>query len=395
LCFSFFQGFGSHWARLTCRGGRLQERAGVESAGNMPEELVIVDYEKVRDGADLTAEVERAFGPGGFGVIGIRNVPGFVEAKKEALSKVHKLAHLPKEELEKLEDEKSMYNAGWSHGKEKLGDKPDFAKGSFYFNPIYDTPGTPEEQEAYPGFFPHNIWPKDAMPELEPAAKGLGSLMFSVLKDLVKHVDAFAAAKTPNYTPILADAVAATEKIKARLLYYFPLNKQTLEEESPDSWIGWHNDSDFFTCLAGDMFVDDESGKEIACPDPKAGLYVEDRNGNDIKVAIPSDCMAVQLGECVTIVTGGCVKATPHCVRGANPGPESTQKVSRVSFPMFVGPKPQFQLKVAEGTSRDFVLQNAMSNKVPELGSRWTEDGQVFGEFQNKTFKAYYDAATK
>ena len=36
-----------------------------------------------------------------------------------------------------------MYNVGWSHGKEKLGDKPDFAKGSFYANPLFDEPGTP------------------------------------------------------------------------------------------------------------------------------------------------------------------------------------------------------------------------------------------------------------
>lgn len=43
----------------------------------------------------------------------------------------------------KLEHEPSMYNVGWSHGKEKLGDTPDFAKGSFYGNPLFDEPGTP------------------------------------------------------------------------------------------------------------------------------------------------------------------------------------------------------------------------------------------------------------
>ena len=28
------------------------------------------------------------------------------------------------------------YNVGWSYGKEKLGDKPDFGKGSYYGNPL-------------------------------------------------------------------------------------------------------------------------------------------------------------------------------------------------------------------------------------------------------------------
>ncbi|KNC69255.1 hypothetical protein SARC_18238, partial [Sphaeroforma arctica JP610] len=35
--------------------------------------------------------------------------------------------------LKDLEHEESMYNAGWSLGKEKMGDVPDFAKG------IWDT----------------------------------------------------------------------------------------------------------------------------------------------------------------------------------------------------------------------------------------------------------------
>jgi hypothetical protein len=43
-----------------------------------------------------------------------------------------------------------MWNAGWSLGREKLGDEPDFSKGSFYANPLFDTPGTQEEKEKYP-----------------------------------------------------------------------------------------------------------------------------------------------------------------------------------------------------------------------------------------------------
>lgn len=72
-----------------------------------------------------------------------------------------------------------MWNAGWSHGKEKLGDKPDMAKASFYANPCMDEPDPANKvNEKYPFFYPKNIWPTEDMPELEPAFKKLGKLMW-------------------------------------------------------------------------------------------------------------------------------------------------------------------------------------------------------------------------
>jgi len=357
-------------------------------------ELVVVDFEQLNGEGSLEELIEKAYGEGGYGVMGIRNVPGFVEAKKAVLTKAHKLAHLPQETLEKLEDPASLYNAGWSHGKEKLGDKPDTAKGSFYFNPLTDTPGTPEEREKYPVFYPQNIWPKEDIPQLEPAAKELGKIMHGVSIALSKHIDTFASKKVESYKPILADAMSNTQKAKGRLLYYFPLDTEAVKEASADSWIGWHNDSGFLTCLAGDMYLDDETGEQIDCPDPKAGLYVVGRDGSDVKVTIPEDCMAIQLGECVQIITGGCVQATPHCVRGASPVAGSTVKVARVSHPVFIDTAPHFELKVADGTSREDVLKSAVSTKVPALGKRWTSDGQTFGDFLQTTFQEYYNAAT-
>lgn len=67
-----------------------------------------------------------------------------------------------------------MYNAGWSMGKEKIGDEPDTSKGSFYANPLYDTPGTDEDKKEFPWALPDNIWPKESLP-------GLLHVCFSVL----------------------------------------------------------------------------------------------------------------------------------------------------------------------------------------------------------------------
>lgn len=53
------------------------------------------------------------------------------------------------------------------------------------------------------------------------------------------------------------------------------------------------------------MYVDDETGEVCECPDEEAGLYVINRLGKEVKVNIPKNCMAIQLGECTQIVTGG------------------------------------------------------------------------------------------
>jgi len=83
--------------------------------------LIIIDYEDVASSkVDLSVQLERAFGSSGLGIVAIRGVPGFLNAKQKFLPKAHTLAHLDKDYLEKeLSDAKSFYNAGWSHGVKK------------------------------------------------------------------------------------------------------------------------------------------------------------------------------------------------------------------------------------------------------------------------------------
>eukprot|EP00591_Stephanopyxis_turris_P006150 CAMPEP_0195524592 /NCGR_PEP_ID=MMETSP0794_2-20130614/24516_1 /TAXON_ID=515487 /ORGANISM="Stephanopyxis turris, Strain CCMP 815" /LENGTH=397 /DNA_ID=CAMNT_0040654845 /DNA_START=1 /DNA_END=1191 /DNA_ORIENTATION=+ len=387
-----------------------------------PSDLVIVDFADIvanptgkdGNGKDIAPILARAFGGEKcLGVLAIRNIPGFCEAKQSFLPKAHTLAHLPKPYLETfLEDEKSFYNAGWSHGKEKLrGDKPDLAKGSFYFNPVTDRPGSESDREKYPASYPCNIWPDEKfIPGFEGAAKNLGKLMHTVVSHLARHIDAYASSRLNKSTGLeekliqypedfLYDTMHNTEKLKGRLLYYFPLESDAgddnNEEDNEDSWIGWHNDSGFVTALAGDMYVDDNTGEKIENPDIHAGLYVMNRNGDKIKVDIPEDCMGIQLGECVQIITGGDLVATPHCVRGVSGGNISNQgvkNVGRISFPCFVDSVPGFPLTMPNGCTRDKVLRSGVGNsRVPPLGKRWIEYGMAFGDFLQRTFAMYYD----
>jgi isopenicillin N synthase-like dioxygenase len=355
--------------------------------------VVVVDYQALTKDPSpensLSSQLEQAYGSSGsLGVLAIRNVPGFVSAKNAFLPMAHTLAHLPKEYLEEhLTDASTLYNAGWSHGKEKLGDKPDWAKGSFYFNPLTDQPGSEQDRAKYPVSYPCNLWP-DRIPGFEENAKRLGTLMKDVVVHLAKHLDAFALEKNPEYPAnSLFNAMESTEKAKGRLLYYFPLPQD--ESPSEDSWIGWHNDSGFLTALAGDMYVNDETGEEIPPPDPDAGLYVVDRQDNVVHVSIPEDCMAVQMGECVQILTGGTVVATPHCVRGAKSS--GNLPVARISLPCFIDTPPNVPLCMPRGCTREQVLSAGVgSSRVPPLSARWAQ-GMPFGDFLQKTFSLYYD----
>lgn len=370
-----------------------------EASASAASPVLILDWTEIaaaETSPDLLAKLEQALGPNGVGLVAIRNVPDFVSTKASFLPMAHSLVHLPPDYLEsdELTDAASLYNAGWSHGKEKLGDKPDTAKGSFYYNPVTDLPGTPEERIKYPYSYPANKWPSDEkLPGFRDQAKAMGLILKRATVELAKHIDHLAASKCSDYpTHFLYNAMKDTDKVKGRLLYYFPLasagdDAKKAEPVSEDSWIGWHNDSGFLTALGGDMYVNHDTGKVVECPDPAAGLYVTDRHQQARRIDLPSDCMAVQIGECTQIVTGGAVRATPHCVRGAK-----APNVARISLPCFVDTPPYQTLAVPSSASRQQVLDAASnSDKVPPLGPRWAGDDMTFGDFLQKTFGMYYE----
>lgn len=373
--------------------------------------VTVLDYEDLRNDVDLSDKLFKAWGEGGLGVLAIRGIPEWQATCHAALKQAHPLAHLPAEKLAKLEDETSMFNSGWSHGKEKLGDKPDFAKGSFYFNPLSNLPGTAEDRAKFPWALPPNRWPED-MPAMEPALRRLGGSMHEAVTHLARLVDRSMASRVSGYNADLGSVVKKTEKCKGRLLYYFPpapevadkedaaegsaAKRQRKEEVSEDGWIGWHNDSGFFTALAPDIYVDDKTGEVIENPDPEgAGLWIVKRDGTSTKVTMPRDCMCVQVGECTQVVSGGLLCATPHCVRGCRPSTTSGRPVARVSCPCFIDTHPEFPLTMPKGVTRDAVLARGLSTKVPALADRWTSDGQSFGDFLGESFKRYYEWTIK
>jgi isopenicillin N synthase-like dioxygenase len=241
--------------------------------------LVILEYEDLMSDKDLSEDILRAYGADSVGALAVRGIPQWTELTSKTLPLSHALASLSDDKKKDLEDESSMYNAGWSFGKEKMGDKPDFAKASFYFNPLTDNP-LPELRSQYPWALPANVWPEEAdIPNFKHNCCEIGRVMKDVASELSRHIDKVLTARVPGYqTGLFYGAIKESIKAKSRMLYYYPIPEDQINSAQTDNWIAWHNDSGFLTCLAGEIFVEHESGRIIENPEPEsAGLWIADR----------------------------------------------------------------------------------------------------------------------
>jgi len=358
-----------------------------------------LDYNSIcREDADFSNSIERAFGFDGLGILAVRGVPNLDKLRQDLLPLGHKFAHLPDEAKLKTEHKESTYSFGWSYGKEMMSEgKPDYSKGYYYANPQYDAPvEDPELIKKYPSFCHPNIWPKEDLPELEFAFKALGQLVVEVGLLVARQCDKYVGKVSPTYTPYrLYNIIKNSKTCKARLLHYFPLEDPTVQSEeitleAMSSWCGWHNDHGSLTGLVPAMFMDDK-GNQVASPDPKAGLYVRSRSGDIVKVSIPSNCLAFQIGETACVHSGGTLQATPHAVRGAF-GHQSAG-ISRESMAVFMEPMWDERMDIPKGASAENVTRGSAAKYlppgVPFLAKRWNENLD-FGQFTEITLKSYY-----
>jgi len=82
-------------------------------------QIVEFDYTELLDKSKpLYEKIKNAYGPEGVGICLIKNIPGYVEARKQFLPLAYDLAHLPKDSLAKLTKPEYMHAIGWSHGVE-------------------------------------------------------------------------------------------------------------------------------------------------------------------------------------------------------------------------------------------------------------------------------------
>lgn len=235
-----------------------------------------------------------------------------------------------------------------------------------------------ELQTKYFQDYAPNVWPGSDLPELEPAFKNLGRLMVSVGELVARHADIYVSSKLGDaYKKGTLESVVKTSRTcKARLLHYFPVESD--EPRTHDSWCSWHNDHSALTALSSAYFtfVADAS-KEVASPDAASGLYARTRTGKTVKIAIPKDHLAFQIGETSQILTGAVLRATPHAVQ-APKYPESTT-VQRDTFAVFMQPNHDLPLDPPTGIAPEAVAVGA-----------W-RPGLTYSEFSKGTIEGYYE----
>jgi isopenicillin N synthase-like dioxygenase len=200
--------------------------------------LVALEYDDLVAGVDLTAQIGKAFSEeSSLGILTVVNIPGLAEKRQALLPLANRFARLPADMKERYEVPEAFYNCGWSHGREKLQGKPDYAKGSYYANPLYDRPVDDEELiEKFASFVAPNVWPSEALPALEPAFKELGRVMVEVGALVAKQCDSHVAKLCPGYTHRKLETVIRTSKCcKGRLLHYFAKDSADAHPPAPAS----------------------------------------------------------------------------------------------------------------------------------------------------------------
>jgi isopenicillin N synthase-like dioxygenase len=295
----------------------------------------------------------------------VKNVPNLSQLRANLLAQANAYGNLPPHVRDLTAHEASSYSFGWSHGKEIMNGKPDIAKGSYYANPLRDTPKEPVVVDDTTRYYNYpNVWPDEATcPDFSKDVKALGQLVVHVGRLVARQCDAFVRDKLPGYPEhYLEETLNTDDTTKARLLHYFPLDQQVEDEEAVDSWCGWHLDNSSLTGLVSAMYVNASDPNpshptEINCPDPSAGLYIRSRSGELTHVTIPRDAIAFQTGEALQVASGGFLVATPHCVRGCrDPG------IARNTFAVFMQPPVNAVLR----------------------------DGLTFAQFSQHVFKRHY-----
>ncbi|XP_029121250.1 uncharacterized protein [Elaeis guineensis] len=358
-----------------------------------------ISYSELKDKEqDLSAKIEEGFGPSGLAIIAISDVPGYALLRQNLLCLSGRLASLPEDAKKGLEDPDSRYNLGWSFGKEKLKTgKYDTFKCSFYANPVVDIPTTDSSLlKRYPLYCRPNIWPTNALPELELAFKSLSKLMLDVGLLLAYHCSRYEDAKMYGNED-LEHIIQRSRCPKGRLLYYLPVQQRITNPEvvsrhqyyiprefkedacSMPSWSDWHTDFCCLTGLTSGMYM--RNNEKVTCPDGASGLYVRTRNDQIVKVVFGEDEIAYQIAETGDVLSRGRLCATPHSVQA--PTGEKAYGVGRSTFVLFL--QPDWYVPIW-----DEILN--FPEEIPHhLKSASPNETLTYGEYSMRRLNEFYD----
>ncbi len=310
-------------------------------------EVIKIDYNKLDSSQNILDEIHNSFGRNSLGLIIIKNIPGYTEAREAFLQKGYLLSQENEEYLKTLEKPEADYNVGWSKGRCFVDGGFDYMQGSFYARLLNDhliDESDPQMEKNYT-----NIWPYKPI-GFKESFLNLGKIMLDTQFKLLKQIDKYIESKKKEVNSegsylSLYDCVKEKNDIIGRLLTYFPVDSfdhKQFKGES-DNWCGWHRDFGICTALCHPIYFDKKGIKREYI---KSGLLVRDRNGVINDVNYGEDEIAIQSADVSFILSGGLIVSTPHAVKITEGIPKD---VTRVTFVNFLEPSFSYKIRVPSG----------------------------------------------
>jgi isopenicillin N synthase-like dioxygenase len=245
---------------------------------------------------------------GFFQVTGYGGAPGQAE---DLLAIIKRFFDLPLEERMKLDNRLSPHFRGYTRmGTEITQGRADAREQIDYSpdrEPVTDYP----PEQPYWLLQGPNMWPDEALPELEPAAMAWAELMSKVGNELLRAIAVSLELPEDYFDEPFRDTPAWMGK----LVHYVG----GVVEAAGDQGVGSHADYGFVTLL----LQDDVGGLEVLPPGASEWVPVEPLRG----------ALVVNLGEMLEVATEGYLAATIHRVQAPPPG------VDRYSVPFFWSPR--------------------------------------------------------
>jgi hypothetical protein len=319
-----------------------------------------ISYIELMSNNDITKHIQNGFGEDGLGAIIITDVPNMDKRRLSLLKLVKEMGELPQDILKNYERPDINYSLGWSRGKEMLKENiNDDIKGSFYVDP--------DNEE-------NNNWP---VKDLKYNCLGMSEIMYNVGYRVLLGCDKYLESIIKNYECNLAKNL---NKTKGRLLHYY---ENESKDNSKDNACSWHLDHGGLTVLTKSLYLDKYYKEQIE--NDLDGLYIKDRMGVTHHVKIPENSLLCQVGEILQILSGGYLKATPHCVSMSN------GKMTRETYPLFIDCDNSFNILKKDWYKDDYLNNEGIDDikGITPLYKRY-EGCKTYEDFVSKTLNTYY-----
>ncbi|HED65544.1 MAG TPA: isopenicillin N synthase family oxygenase [Planctomycetes bacterium] len=272
---------------------------------------------------ETLAKIDLAFSE--YGILHVSG-HGIGEADLAALYRIFAaFCARPEDEKRRIARPDLWYQRGWSPPDTEraiaAGGQGDFKECFFA---ALDEPAQ-RDRARFPEIHARNVWP-EGLPEFAPALRRVAAALQDLGLAILGACEAALGLGPGAITRLLAGGPHVS-----RLLRYLPLDDAQLE--SGVLWGENHTDFCALTLLPGGLFVTPEGdplGASAPC-DPRAGLFLTTRGGDEVPGTAPAGSLVVQVGQQLEILTGGRFLATPHEIRAPR-----TPSVARLSLAHFM-----------------------------------------------------------